>query len=109
MASHLNLLESLNVCYLELVLSIQRKEKICNHDKFMEEDYIEPQKLMSELLNKSSIVTKSIFEISSGFIINLNCVGRYLQSNDKQCEIQKAYFPKSLPNVMKVLIIYHLK
>lgn len=70
MASHLNLLESLNVCYLELLLSIQPKEKICNQDKFMEGDYIEPQKLVSELLNKSSIVTKSIFEISFRFIIN---------------------------------------
>ena len=36
----------------------------------MEGDYIEPQKLVSELLNKSSIVTKSIFEISFRFIIN---------------------------------------
>ena len=75
----------------------------------MEEDYIKPQKLMSELLNKSTIVTNSIFEISSRFIINLNCAGRYLQSSDKQCEVPKAYFPKSLPNAKKVLIIDHFK
>ena len=72
----------------------------------MEGDYIEPQKLVGELLNKSSIVTKSIFKISFRFIINTI---RYLQSVNKQCEIAKAYFPKSPPNVINVLIIDHFK